>query len=237
MACTSAVLIAAGANAINDVFDLAIDRINKPKRPLPSGLVTINQARIFAILLFIAGIGVSLFLQIPGFAIALITSISLYAYSWKLKRTVLWGNLAVAFFSGLAFIYGGLAVQRFQKAFIVGIFSLFYHFAREIIKDTEDIAGDAKDGVITFPIRYGTRAALRMVTGVLLALIGLTLIPCFLNIFSIHYFWIVIPGVDGFLVYVIISMWRNSTSSNLGRIAFLMKLNMFVGLLAVYAGT
>ncbi|NQT24471.1 geranylgeranylglycerol-phosphate geranylgeranyltransferase [candidate division KSB1 bacterium] len=237
MACTSATLIAGGANAINDVFDLAIDRINKPNRPLPSGMVTVSQARIFAILLFIAGMGVSLTLQVPGFTIALISSITLYAYSWKLKRTVLWGNFAVAFFSGLAFVYGGLAVHRFREAFVVGIFSMFYHFAREIIKDTEDVAGDVKDGVVTFPIRFGEKAALQLSTVIILILIGLTLLPYFLGIFTIHYLWVVVFGVDCFLVYVIISMWRNGHPKNLRRLAFLMKLNMFMGLLAVYVGT
>jgi geranylgeranylglycerol-phosphate geranylgeranyltransferase len=237
MACTSATLIAGGANAINDVFDLAIDRINKPDRPLPSGMIRVNQARVFAILLFLAGMGVSLTLALPGFTIALISSLSLYAYSWKLKRTVLWGNFAVAFFSGLAFVYGGLAVHRFREAFVVGVFSLFYHFAREIIKDTEDVAGDARDGAVTFPIRFGAGAALRLSTVVLLALIGLTLVPYFLGIFTIHYLWVVLIGVDSFLGYVIFSMRHDPDPKNLRRLAFLMKLNMFAGLLAVYAGT
>ena len=39
LACFSGMLVMAGANSINDYFDLEIDRINKPKRPLPSGLV------------------------------------------------------------------------------------------------------------------------------------------------------------------------------------------------------
>lgn len=237
MACTSATLIAAGANAINDVYDVAIDRINKPRRPLPAGRVDIHRARVFAVLLFLAGMGVSLTLGLPGFVMALISSVSLYAYSWKLKRTVLWGNFSVAFFSGLAFVYGGLAVHRFREALIVGVFALFYHFAREIIKDTEDMIGDSEDYVITFPIRYGVKPALALATAVLAVLTGLTLIPYGLGIFSVAYLWVVLIGVDGFLGYVVISMWRDRNPENLRRLAFLMKLNMFVGLLAVYAGT
>jgi len=237
MACTSATLIAAGANTINDVFDLAIDQINKPSRPLPSGLVHVQHARLWAILLFLSGVMVSLFLNLPGFIIALLSAVSLYAYSWKLKRTILWGNFTVAFFTGLAFVYGGIAVFRYREAIIVGVFSFFYHLAREIIKDTEDMAGDRKDGVVTFPIRYGAVAGLQLSTVIMVVLIGLTLIPYFLRIFTVHYLWIVLVGVDCFLMYVMISMWRNRDPKNLRKLAFQMKLNMFVGLLAVYAGT
>ena len=41
LASFSGMLVAAGANSINDYYDLEIDRINKPKRPLPSGLIVI----------------------------------------------------------------------------------------------------------------------------------------------------------------------------------------------------
>jgi geranylgeranylglycerol-phosphate geranylgeranyltransferase len=33
-------LIDAGGNIINDFFDVEIDKINKPKRPIPSGLIS-----------------------------------------------------------------------------------------------------------------------------------------------------------------------------------------------------
>ena len=38
-----AALLNAGNNALNQIYDLDIDRVNKPKRPLPSGRLTIPQ--------------------------------------------------------------------------------------------------------------------------------------------------------------------------------------------------
>jgi 4-hydroxybenzoate polyprenyltransferase len=38
-----AALLNAGNNALNQIYDLAIDRVNKPKRPLPSGRLTVAQ--------------------------------------------------------------------------------------------------------------------------------------------------------------------------------------------------
>ena len=236
LACISGTLITGGANAINDVFDLDIDKVNKPGRPLPSGMVEPGSAFRYALFLFLAGVFVSLFIHWAGFVIASLSALSLYAYSWKLKRTVLWGNLTVAFITGLAFVYGGLAVGRSREAFIVGVFSFFYHLAREIIKDTEDIEGDKKDNVVTLPIQHGVKTALTVATVVILSLCCLTPLPYIFKLFSIKYLIVVVLGVDLFLLWIVFSMWRNPETKNLGRLAFMMKLNMFVGLIAVYLG-
>lgn len=236
LACFSGMLIAGGANSINDYFDLDIDRINKPKRPLPSGIVSSKQAYVFSVMLFGAGIVVSSFIHITGFSIAVISSIILYLYSFCLKRTVLWGNIAVALISGMAFLYGGLAVYRVFHAMVVGIFAFLYHLAREIIKDVEDVEGDRSQNLKTLPIQYGIKVSLVWITGILIFLSGVTLIPYILGLFSILYIIVVIFGVDLFLVYVIISMWKQPESENMGRLAVLMKADMVVGLLAIFLG-
>lgn len=237
LACLSGMLITGGANAINDYFDADIDRINKPNRPLPRKAISLENAFIFSIILFIAGIIPAFFINFSSIVIAGLSAILLFLYSRNLKRTVLAGNLTVAFMTGLAFIYGGMALGYPRKAFIVGIFAFFYHLGREIIKDVEDIEGDRNDGVITFPIYYGIKPALICATSVLSFLVILTLIPYFLGWFNQLYLWIVLVGVDAFLLILFISIWRNSETSNLRRWAFYMKLNMFVGLLAVYLGS
>ncbi|MFO7889622.1 MAG: UbiA family prenyltransferase [bacterium] len=236
LAVVSAMLICAGGNSINDYFDIDIDIVNKPFRPLPSGILSATQALIFSLSLFISGFIVSFFINVTCIIIAGITSVLLYLYSSKLKRTVLFGNAAVAFISGLAFVYGGVAVGNISKALIVGIFALLYHFAREIIKDIEDTKGDSYVGSRSFPILYGDTAALLLTSMILILLIGITIIPYLLDIFSLYYLIIVVAGVDMFLIYAMVSMWRNSSVSNLRRLEVMMKINMLMGLLAVYVG-
>src|SRR4029078_1711396 len=46
----------AGNNALNQIYDLEIDRINKPKRPLPSGRLTIRQASGFTVITYAAAL-------------------------------------------------------------------------------------------------------------------------------------------------------------------------------------
>jgi geranylgeranylglycerol-phosphate geranylgeranyltransferase len=237
LAALSGSLIAAAANAINDVFDLSIDRINKPQRPLPMGRVSVASARRFAWLLFIAGCGLVVLIHPLCLGIALISSFWLYLYSWRLKGTVLWGNFSVAFISGLAFVYGGLAVGRWKQAMIVGIFAFFYHFAREMIKDMEDVEGDLENNAMTLPVRYGIRPA-QLVTSILIViLMGLTFIPYRLGIFNRVYLIIVLLGVDLVLIGVVVSLWIDPRPENWGRLSVLMKADMLMGLIAVYFGS
>jgi geranylgeranylglycerol-phosphate geranylgeranyltransferase len=237
LACISGTLITAGANSINDYFDIEIDKINKPERPLPSGKITKKQAYIISIILFITGIIISTYIHLTGFIIALTTSYLLYMYSYKLKQTVLFGNLTIAFLSGLAFVYGGLAVGQGKQAVVVGIFAFLFHLGREIIKDIEDIEGDKAKGLTTLPIRYGKMKAMQLASWVLITLMFLTIIPYFIRLFSVIYLIIVTIGVNFFLIYVIESMWKKPEKNNLRRLAALMKADMLVGLLAVWLGS
>ena len=57
--CALIVFVCTGAgNTINDVFDYKIDEINKPNRPIPSGRISLENARKYSYVLF--GIGVAL---------------------------------------------------------------------------------------------------------------------------------------------------------------------------------
>ena len=235
-ACLSGAMITAAANAINDYFDIDIDRINKPSRPLPSGKVTPAQAYWFSLLLFILGIFLAGLINRYTLSIALIASLLLYLYSYRLKRTVLWGNLTVSLVSGLAFVYGGAAVKRLSLALIPATFAFLYHFGRELLKDMEDMHGDRLQAANTFPIHFGIRATQALITCIFLLLIFATLLPYIWGIFGLTYLLLVIAGVDVILLYVIISQWQDASPKNLHRLSNWLKLGMLVGLVAIYVG-
>ncbi|MGB2698130.1 MAG: UbiA family prenyltransferase, partial [Candidatus Zixiibacteriota bacterium] len=98
----SGCLISAGGYAINDYFDLEIDKINKPSRPLPQDKMRARSALVFSIILFLTGIFVSLFIKNIAFILAVIAAALLIIYSYKLTRTPLFGNLLVSLVCGLA---------------------------------------------------------------------------------------------------------------------------------------
>jgi len=236
LACLSGGVIAGAANAINDYYDLEIDRINKPNRPLPAGKLTPTGVFNFSVIFFGVGIVLGALVNLQAFFIALFSSGLLFLYSARLKRTVLWGNLSVSLVTGLAFIYGGVAVNRFYASLIPAGFSFFFHLGREIIKDTQDVEGDAANQVVTFPIQYGKKPALIAATAVYLFLIVLTLLPYFYQIYGFYYLIVVLLGVDGVVVAILFSIWCDSSAKNLGRMSNLLKADMLVGLVAIFLG-
>ena len=130
------------------------------------------------------------------------------------------------------YLHQDLAGFQFGNGYI-----FFFHFARELIKDMEDIAGDRENGAITYPIRYGIRSAQILTSILVLILIGLTWIPYHLGIFNFVYFAIVVIGVDLVLFGIVIALWANPNPKNWGRLSVLMKADMLMGLIAVYFGS
>jgi geranylgeranylglycerol-phosphate geranylgeranyltransferase len=152
-------LVTAAGNVINDYFDVEIDRVNRPDRPIPSGQITPGAACVYAVTLFLAGLFVCLFTNELCIAIAVFNSLLLVVYSAWLKRSLLLGNIAVAYLSGSMFLFGG-ALSGLPGVFHVlpfAVMTFFAMLARELVKDAEDVEGDAKSGAVTLPIRYGIR--------------------------------------------------------------------------------
>ena len=154
LASFAAGLIGGGGMVINDIFDVEIDRVNKPARPLPSGAVSGQAAAIFYALLTAVGLLLNLFLHPSAQAIALGAAVLIFFYSYMLKRTPLFGNLTVGLLTGLAFIYGGAAVGNIDRAIVPALFAFLINVGRELIKDMEDVEGDALHHAETFPVKY-----------------------------------------------------------------------------------
>lgn len=235
-AAVSAALITIGANVINDYYDIEIDRINKPHRPLPSGTIKKQEALTLFIISYTAAWGIAALNGYQMFLIAFVFGILLFFYSSYFKRTVLMGNFVVSLATGMAFIYGGMSVHMEQNAIFPALFGFFFHFGREIVKDVQDMKGDATHGAKTFAIVYGTRNSLNLMNIIFFILIILTIVPYLTGIYGIYYLILVVIGVNFVLVFVMISCWINPDPRNLGKMSNLLKADMFIGLIAIYIG-
>lgn len=153
------ILITGAGNTINDYFDLPIDMVNRPDRPLPSGTVTTSGALIFAGILFTGGIFVSFFTNPYCAFFAVINSLLLIAYAKKLKSTPLIGNLSVAYLAGSIFLFGGAfaGISGLINNMVIALITIFAMLSRELLKDAEDLPGDIGAGAKTFPVLYGIR--------------------------------------------------------------------------------
>lgn len=237
LAATAGTLLGAAGNTVNDVFDADIDRINKPDRAVASGRVSASAAVVWAACCGVAGIALSVPLGELPLLIALATAVLMYVYSARLKRLPLVGNLAVAALTGAAFVFGAAAFGDPAAGIVPGLLALGFNLARELLKDIEDIPGDAAEGARTFPVVAGRRAALALATALVPALMAGILLPHVLGLYSPAYFWVVLFGIEPVLAFVLVAIWNDRTQGNIARLNLLLKYDMLVGIIAVVAGT
>lgn len=169
-------LLAAAGNIHNDVADLAIDRVNRPDRPLPAGLIGPRSALAAAALCFAAALALASALSAGAAALAAGMGLLLYVYNVRLKALPLAGNLAVALLCALA-IYLPELGGRPDYTLLPALFAFLATTAREIAKDAEDVAGDRLHGALTLPVRYGTGAARAGTAAAALAVLLLLPVP------------------------------------------------------------
>lgn len=169
-AALAATLIGAAANAINDVFDAGIDRINRPDRPIPMGVVSPAAARWTWALLSAAGVTIAASLSLAHVIIAVSSVALLFGYAAVGKRHPIFKNLAVSIVVATALPFGALAVGSWIPALPAAAFAFMTTLAREIVKDIEDRVGDSAAGARTLVTEWGAERT----SGLAIGLVGLT---------------------------------------------------------------
>jgi geranylgeranylglycerol-phosphate geranylgeranyltransferase len=236
LAAIAASLVLASGNVINDIYDIGIDKINKPLRPLPSGKLTIKEAYALYFIFLVLSIFVSALVNEKALAIALISILLLFFYSKYLKRFPLIGNLAVAILTGLVFIFGGIAVENPTAAIVPAVFAFLINLIREIVKDMEDSEGDKSADVITFPVKFGSQKSKFLISIITICLILYTFYPFITQLYKIEYFVVVMLIVNPMLVFCLKLLFEDHSVKNLKKVSNLLKLSMVFGLIAIYLG-
>ena len=169
-----AAVLNAASNALNQIYDLEIDRINKPRRPLSSGRLSLHEAWIFtfgsyAIALILAwlvaphGRHECFWIVLAGAAFTVLYSVP----PFRAKRLGIWANITIAIPRGVLLKVAGWSavktVSGIEPWFIGGIFGLFL-LGASTTKDFADIDGDRRGGCGTLPILYGVRRAAWMIS-------------------------------------------------------------------------
>jgi geranylgeranylglycerol-phosphate geranylgeranyltransferase len=236
LAALAGALIAGGGYALNDYFDLEIDRINRPSRPLPRGVASKEGVVWVWGATSAVGILLSAYLGSYTFAIATFWVVSLYFYNRTYKRTIFAGNVLVGVITGLAFVYGAVAVGNVERSWFPALFAFLINVARELVKDVEDLEGDAKENAQTLPVKYGIKPALMLASLTIILLVTATVLPYSSGMYTIEYL-IIVALVNVALLYVVISMWMDRSPSNLKKLSLILKLNMILGLIAIFVGS
>ncbi|SVA47277.1 uncharacterized protein METZ01_LOCUS100131 [marine metagenome] len=229
---------AGAANALNDVVDYEIDKINRPMRPLPSGFVKKRTALFISILLFSMGTLACLELSETAKVIGIVIAMPfMVLYSKYLKGMPLIGNMIVAFILGLSFLFCGAAFNNMSPMWIPMILAFGLTLVRELVKDIADMEGDQSAGLKTFPITAGIEKSIQL-SIFLSACIGVgAFIPYLYGTYGIWYGILLILGVEIPLGVVVVSLLNNPGISSAIHGARILKFSTLIGLIAIYAGT
>lgn len=162
-------ILNAASNGLNQIYDLEIDRINKPSRPLPSGQLSMRQARIMTWICFGVGWSLALFVSPHCFVLAVLASLLTSAYSmppFRTKRWALAANVTVALPRGTLLMVAGWStvksVWNIEPWFVGAVFGLFV-FGANNTKDFSDVEGDRAGNCQTWPVKYGARRTAYMI--------------------------------------------------------------------------
>ncbi len=236
LAAFTTTLVSASANTWNDYLDIEIDRINQPQRPLPSGQVKPRNALIFSFVIAFVSLVIGLFISVPAFLIVLLSNILLFIYSWKLKSTVLLGNLVIAFISGMSAVFGGVAAGNPRPTLVLFTIIFVSILGREVLKTMADYEGDLKESVRTISTVWGRRAARYVFYILIVATLITMLLPYILSIYKPIYGYIVLLGVVPVIIYIAIHVSRQRSGPQLERLSQLMKYDFFLWFVAVILG-
>ena len=185
----SVFLISASILVMNDYFDVETDKLNAPHRPIPSNLVTPNEALYFSLFLLFAGIILSYLISIAVFFISIVLAVIGFLYNRYFKKSGLPGNLMVSFSVGMTFIYGGASIGLpFHKMVLFfGLIAALIDLGEEIAADSMDIQGDLLINSNSLAIKYGKSAVLKISGIIFFIVILLSAVPFILKWFSIIY--------------------------------------------------
>lgn len=253
----ASVLIAAGGYIINDYFDLNIDQVNKPGKLVVEKLIKRRWAIVWHFVLSAAGILLSTYVawktRVWWLAPANVCCVvALWFYSTTFKRKLLSGNIIISLLTAWTVMVVGFIVHYkviktpglsglVQASKIMRITFLYAGFAfiisliREVIKDIEDMAGDAKYGCRTMPIVWGVNVS-KVFTGtwIIVLVAALLIVQAYVLTFE---WWgsalycvllIIIP-----LLYILRKLYTAQSSREFHALSNWVKLVMLTGIVSM----
>ncbi|MGD0645738.1 MAG: geranylgeranylglycerol-phosphate geranylgeranyltransferase [Candidatus Bathyarchaeia archaeon] len=185
----SMAFITSAGFAINDYFDRESDAVIKPKRPIPSGALSLKQVVAISGVLFAVGLIMALYVNWLSFAIIAADSILLLVYSTLVKRNSgFMANILVGILTGTAFVYGEATISNTVSLISLSLYPIaFGTIGGNVLRDILSLDGDSKTGYPTLPQKIGISRSTK-VSALFFSLTGvLAPLPYFLGNFSVYY--------------------------------------------------
>jgi geranylgeranylglycerol-phosphate geranylgeranyltransferase len=230
-----------GLNIVNNIIDVNLDKINKPMRPLPSGRITINEAKFLAFLCIGLSLLFAYFINFISFVIIIAFNIISFLYSVppiRLKRFLfsdnILGGILYAVFPFL--IIWSLSAGDFPIIFMILFLGLIFSIVS--IKDIEDMYGEKKYGFSSIPIHIGIKKTIMVSISIILFLLLTILFLSFTGTIERIYFYATIFSFICLFIYSFILMGESKkTEKNIITQSKLMTISMmFVAIVEMSYG-
>lgn len=166
---TGAILNGA-SNTLNQIYDAEIDKVNKPSRPIPSKKVTLKEAWIFTVLLYVISIAISLVLSYEFAALVAIAAFCTVIYSvppFRTKKHWISATLTIVIPRGLLMKVAGWGVLLpiwHQEVWYIGLIFALFLLGATATKDYADMEGDKHGNCITLPLYFGIKKSALLIS-------------------------------------------------------------------------
>lgn len=230
----STLCIAAAGYIINDYYDVKIDLINKPDQLIVGKVISRREAIILHTIFNSVGIGMGAFMSWRVGLFHAACAFLLWLYSNRLKQIALLGNIAIGLLTALSVMVLALFYHHYDPfIFLFGLYAFFMTLIREIVKDIEDMKGDASFGCKTLPIWLGLRPTKNILYAILLVLVGLYLaLAQFLHMYSYFYMGYSV-GLAILLVILYVLLYKADTKKEFNFLSRYIKWIMVFGVLGI----
>jgi len=176
---------------------------------------------------------------VAGAAIVLIVLLweaLLFVYAWKLKRLPMLGHLLVGLVAASAFLFGAVAAGNIAPVAFPVLFAFLFVIGRELVKGVEDMKGDRHVGARTLSVRLGAERTGGLAVFFLVACVFTAPLPVLLGRYGMAYAvvmqLVVVPG----LLLAAYEVLRRPERVVLNRVSWLLKIEMFFGIIAMVLG-
>ena len=253
----SSVLIAAAGYIINDYFDLNIDQVNKPGRLLVDRVIKRRWTILWHWLFSFAGVAISVYVSWNirhDFNLGIANAgcvLMLLLYSTTFKRRLLIGNIIISLLTAWVIMvlfvaewqiftinvpaHRDVMARLFKLAVVYSGFAFIISLVREVVKDIEDMEGDARYGCRTMPIVWGVNVSKMFVAVWLVVLIASILIMQ-IYVLQYHWWWSVLYSVTCIvlpLAWILKKLYPATSKSDFHRLSGAIKLAMLTGILSM----
>lgn len=218
------------SQSINDYYDRELDAINDPSRPIPSGDVTLTEARLNWILLAVATMLVSLVYMDTWIAIMMFLGLILGAiYSVppiKLKKNVWLSAPAVGIgYTVMSWVAGHLIFGELTKiSVLMAVINGGITTGLIFLNDIKSVEGDRKHGLKSLPVMYGEKPAMLVAFAFI---IGSELAFLIISL-MLGYIWAAVVVLLAMLVpfYSQINLYKEPSHKNFMR--YMLTSNLFI---------